>query len=153
MQHTARHSPDRPTQGSPIACKPTHLTNISVLNLSPYADKPTSKNLRSRVYKTNFLPHSLTKFFTYFSCIFLCIFWNFTYILKFYRYTYSYTYKPTKKSYLKLDTLILLIFRAPLIFTHHKYAKVNSARNRLFFVHLGARKLMVREFLKYYFRP
>ena len=44
-------------------------------------------------------------------------------------------------------------FRAPLNFSLYKYAKINSAQNRLFFTHLSSQKLMVREFLKYHFRP
>ena len=41
-------------------------------------------------------------------------------------------------------------FGAPLIFAQHDCAKINSVRNRP--LHLDARKLMVRKFLKYHFR-
>ena len=44
-------------------------------------------------------------------------------------------------------------FCAPLTFVQHECAKINSARNMSFFAHLVARKVMVREFLKYNFRP
>ena len=41
----------------------------------------------------------------------------------------------------------------PLIFAQHECVKINSRQNRAFFAHLGAQKLMVREFFKYYFEP
>ena len=53
----------------------------------------------------------------------------------------------TSSSNNKQNTLI------PLIFAHHECAKVNNVRNRLFFSHLSARKLTVRDFLKCCFRP
>ena len=40
-------------------------------------------------------------------------------------------------------------FRATLIFTQYECAKIDSD----FFAHLGARKLILCEFLKYHFRP
>ena len=45
-----------------------------------------------------------------------------------------------------------IIFPVPLIFARHEGAKINTTRNRPFFAHLNARKLVVHEFLKYYFR-
>ena len=45
-----------------------------------------------------------------------------------------------------------IIFRVPLIFARHEGAKINTTRNRPFFAHLNAQKLVVHEFLKYYFR-
>ena len=44
-------------------------------------------------------------------------------------------------------------FLAPLLFAQNDCAKIDSVQNRQFFVLLGAQKLMVREFLKYNFRP
>ena len=44
-------------------------------------------------------------------------------------------------------------FCASLIFAQHECVKIKSAKNRPFFTHLGARKLMVRKFIKYHFSP
>ena len=43
-------------------------------------------------------------------------------------------------------------FCSPLIFVQYECTKINSVQNRPFFMHLGALKLKVREFLKYHFR-
>ena len=51
-----------------------------------------------------------------------------------------------------INPLLLSTTLIPLVFLWHECAKINGAQNSLFFLHLGARKLMVCEFLKYDFR-
>ena len=51
-----------------------------------------------------------------------------------------------------IATVITLLFRASLISVQQEYTKSNGAQNRAFFMHLGARKIVVHEILKYHFR-
>ena len=65
----------------------------------------------------------------------------------------KYSFFISKQSIEMFTYLNPINFRAPLIFVHYECAKINGAINRQFFAHLGARNLIVYDFLKYHLRP